>query len=74
MKRFRLAVLPGDGIGPEVTAEAVRVLSAVGELFGYRLETSEHAIGANAFARFGERKPGCWRFGSCSGCMPTSGR
>ncbi len=57
MRRFRLAVLPGDGIGPEVTAEAVRVLSAVGELFGYRFETSEHAIGANAFARFGEPFP-----------------
>src|SRR5712664_3108004 len=33
MKRFSIAVLPGDGIGPEVIAQAVRVLEAVGERF-----------------------------------------
>ncbi len=57
MTRFSLAVLPGDGIGPEVTAEALRSLGAVGELFGYRFETTEHPIGATAFARFGEPFP-----------------
>ena len=46
MRAFRLAVLPGDGIGPEVTAEALRVLRAVADLFGYRIEYSEYAIGA----------------------------
>ena len=30
MTRYQIAVLPGDGIGPEVTAEALRVLAAVG--------------------------------------------
>jgi len=57
VKRFTIALLPGDGIGPEVTAEAVRALTAVGELFGYQFETAEHAIGATAFARFGEPFP-----------------
>lgn len=57
MKRFTLALLPGDGIGPEVTAEAVRALAAVGELFGYQFEAAEHAIGANAVARFGDPFP-----------------
>jgi 3-isopropylmalate dehydrogenase len=57
VKRFTLAILPGDGIGPEVTAEAVRALTAVGELFGYRFETTEHAIGAAAFASVGEPFP-----------------
>ena len=37
-----VAVLPGDGIGPEVTAEAIRVLDALG------IEHSEHAFGGNA--------------------------
>ena len=46
MKRFSLAVLPGDGIGPEVTAEAVKVLRAAPDLFGYRIDTSEYAVGA----------------------------
>jgi 3-isopropylmalate dehydrogenase len=58
---YRIAVLPGDGIGPEVTAEAVRVLAAVGDLFGYRFELAEHAIGATAFARFGEPLPAATR-------------
>jgi 3-isopropylmalate dehydrogenase len=54
---YRVTVLPGDGIGPEVTAEAVRVLTAIGDLFGHRFEFAQHAIGAGAFARFGEPFP-----------------
>jgi 3-isopropylmalate dehydrogenase len=38
----RVAVLPGDGIGPEVAAEAIRVLDALG------IEHSEHPFGGNA--------------------------
>src|SRR6266849_5206410 len=38
---FRVAVLPGDGIGPEVTAEAVKVLKAIEEVMGptFRFQT-----------------------------------
>src|SRR6266480_65765 len=41
MKTYSIAVLPGDGIGPEVIAQAVRVLEAVGERFeiGFVLDT-----------------------------------
>ena len=41
MKTHKIAVLPGDGIGPEVIAQAVRVLEAVGERFeiGFALDT-----------------------------------
>ena len=35
----KVAVLPGDGIGKEVTAQAVRVLQAVGEQYGHTFET-----------------------------------
>jgi 3-isopropylmalate dehydrogenase len=35
---MRIAVIPGDGIGKEVTAEAVKVLDAVGDASGHRLE------------------------------------
>ena len=41
MKQFTIAVLPGDGIGPEVTGEALRVLVAVADLFGYRFRLPE---------------------------------
>jgi 3-isopropylmalate dehydrogenase len=54
---FRIAVLPGDGIGPEVTAEAVRVLSAIGSARGYRFVFSEHAIGGQAIERHGAPLP-----------------
>ncbi|HEV2084998.1 MAG TPA: isocitrate/isopropylmalate family dehydrogenase, partial [Gemmatimonadales bacterium] len=57
MKEFRIAVLPGDGIGPEVTAEAVRVLAAVAALCGFRLATQEYLIGAAAVRQLGEALP-----------------
>ena len=38
---YTIVVLPGDGIGPEVTAEAVKVLAAVGERFGHRFQLQE---------------------------------
>ena len=57
MKRFTLAVLPGDGIGPEVTAEAVKVLRAAADLFGYGLDTEEYAVGAAGVAASGDALP-----------------
>jgi len=44
VRRYAIAVLPGDGIGPEVTAEAVRVLRAAADLFGFTIETAERRI------------------------------
>lgn len=40
---YKIAVLPGDGIGPEVCAEAVKVLQTVGELCHHEF-TFEHAL------------------------------
>jgi 3-isopropylmalate dehydrogenase len=57
VKQFSIAVLSGDGIGPEVTAEAVRVLTAVADLYGYRIATAEYAIGAAGVAQSGEALP-----------------
>jgi 3-isopropylmalate dehydrogenase len=57
VSRFTLAVLPGDGIGPEVTAEAMRVLRAVGDLFGYGIDATEYASGAAGVAEAGEALP-----------------
>jgi 3-isopropylmalate dehydrogenase len=57
MSRYTLAVLPGDGIGPEVTAEAMRVLRATGDLFGHRIDATEYAIGAAGVAQAGEALP-----------------
>ncbi len=55
--RIRITVLPGDGIGPEVTAEAMRVLQAVAAIHGYKFEFEEHAIGGTAIRQFGSPLP-----------------
>jgi len=51
----RLAVVPGDGIGPEVVVEALRVLEAVTE--GGKLETTEYDLGARRWHATGETLP-----------------
>ena len=57
MKSYRIAVLPGDGIGPEVTTEAVRVLEATGERFGFELDLDYCSIGAAGVTVAGEPFP-----------------
>ncbi|HEV8303507.1 MAG TPA: 3-isopropylmalate dehydrogenase [Gemmatimonadales bacterium] len=52
-----IAVLPGDGIGPEVIAEAERVLEAVGERFQVKIALSRFPIGATAVAAAGDPLP-----------------
>jgi 3-isopropylmalate dehydrogenase len=55
---FQIAVLPGDGIGVEVTAEAVRVLRAVeARLNGVRFELHELSVGAREFLQNGDPLP-----------------
>lgn len=53
----KIVLLPGDGIGPEIIAQAKRVLEAVGPAFGHQFEMSEHAIGGNAIDDFGDPLP-----------------
>ena len=52
-----VVVLPGDGIGPEVTAEAVRVLESVDGQLNLKLEFSEGLIGGAALDATGEPLP-----------------
>jgi 3-isopropylmalate dehydrogenase len=54
---YRIAVLPGDGIGPEVMAEGMKVLAAVGNRFGHRFTTSEGLIGGIAIDTSGTALP-----------------
>lgn len=51
----RIALLPGDGVGPEVVAEAVRVLEAAAE--GFSLEFTEFSVGAGEYLRSGNPLP-----------------
>ena len=57
MTQYTVAVLPGDGIGPEVTTEALRVLRAAADLFGFTLASEEYAVGAAGVAEAGTSLP-----------------
>jgi 3-isopropylmalate dehydrogenase len=51
--KLRIAVLPGDGVGAEVTREAVRVLETVAQRFGHEFTFVEKPIGAAAYRAHG---------------------
>ncbi|MFC1985595.1 3-isopropylmalate dehydrogenase [Chloroflexota bacterium] len=52
--QFSLAVLPGDGIGPDVTTEGIKVLQAVGNRFGHKFDLHYGLIGGVAIDQTGE--------------------
>ncbi|MGD9002654.1 MAG: 3-isopropylmalate dehydrogenase [Anaerolineae bacterium] len=54
----KIVTLPGDGIGPEVVAEGVKVLEAVAEHYGHRLTFEEALIGGCAIDATGDPLPG----------------
>ena len=57
MATYKIAVLPGDGIGQEVTAEAVRVLRAVGKVSGASFEFEQALVGGAAIDATGHPLP-----------------
>ena len=48
-KAYRIAVIPGDGIGPEVVREGLRVLERVAALEGFRAEITRYPFGAEHY-------------------------
>ena len=54
---LNIAVLAGDGIGPEIVAQALRVTAAVAEKFGHELHTKEALVGAVAIDATGNPYP-----------------
>ena len=55
--KLKVTVLPGDGIGPEVIEQAVRVLETIAGISGYSFEFTEHLIGGAAIRAFGSPLP-----------------
>lgn len=53
----KIVLLPGDGIGPEVTEEGRKVLAAIADKFGHQFEFETHPIGGNAIDDFGDPLP-----------------
>ena len=54
---YELVALPGDGIGPEVVREALKVLEATAEITGLRYETREFPYGSEHYLATGELMP-----------------
>ena len=57
MKNYKIAVLAGDGIGPEITREAIKVLKLIEERNNLSFELMPAAFGACAFFEFGDAFP-----------------
>ena len=55
--RYDIAVIPGDGIGPEIMADTTEVLKKVGEKFGHEFIFTEYDAGGAAIDKFGEPLP-----------------
>ena len=56
-KGYKIAVIPGDGTGPEVTAEAVKVLKTAAGKFKFKVDLTEFDFGAERYKRTGETLP-----------------
>ncbi|HXW51858.1 MAG TPA: 3-isopropylmalate dehydrogenase [Candidatus Acidoferrales bacterium] len=56
-KTYRIAVIPGDGVGPEVTAQGLAVLARAAQLFDFRYETTEFPFGSEHYLATGELLP-----------------
>lgn len=63
-KNYHIAVLSGDGIGPEVMAQALKVLDAIRQRFAIRITTSSHDVGGAAIDLHGTPLPAA----TISGC------
>lgn len=53
MKKFNVTVIPGDGIGPEIVAQAVKVLDAAGIKYGYELNYQKILMGGCSIDEYG---------------------
>ncbi len=56
-KTYKIAVMPGDGTGPEVVAEGIKVLKAAGKKFDIKYEFNEYDFGGERYKKTGETLP-----------------
>ena len=56
-KTYSIGLIPGDGTGPEVTREAVKVMDAAAQKFGFKLNYTPYDFGAERYLKTGETLP-----------------
>lgn len=57
MTKFNIAVIKGDGIGPEIVDSAMNVLTKIGERFGHNFDFIQSICGGAAYDKYGEPLP-----------------
>jgi len=57
MSTYNIAVIPGDGTGPEVVAEGIKVLNAVAGPAGLKFDYTYYDLGGERYKRTGETLP-----------------
>lgn len=55
--QYKIATLPGDGIGPEIVEQAIKAMKSVGEAFNHEFDFQHAAVGASAIDEVGEPYP-----------------
>jgi len=78
MTSYRITLLPGDGIGPEITDVARQLLDAVSRRHGFELVYDEQPMGGAPSTTpcpvRSARSPVCWDCGPAWDCSPICGR
>ena len=54
---YKIAVLAGDGIGPEIIEQAIKVLKAIGKKYNHNFQFTEALVGATAIDKVGDPFP-----------------
>jgi 3-isopropylmalate dehydrogenase len=54
---YRIAVIAGDGVGPEVTEQSLKALRAAADRFGFGVDTTDYDLGGNRYLATGEVLP-----------------
>ncbi len=57
MKTYKIAVIPGDGTGPEVIREGLKVVAAAAQKFGFKYQTTNYDFGGERYLRTKEVLP-----------------
>jgi len=57
MSEYRLAAIPGDGVGTEVTAEALKAVQSAADRFGFSVDVTGYDLGGDRYLRTGEVLP-----------------
>ena len=57
MAQYDIAIIPGDGVGNEITREALKILKAVSDKYGFGIKTMEFEWGCDYYLKNGKMNP-----------------